>query len=188
MYFICWVRVLVGILPEVSINLPLCDSCWIIYSGGGCRADDFKTDSSFIRWRRSPRFRDPLPNLFQFQQFGPGSWGSPEYFVSTGKILGISILIRSEICYWECSLNEHSQYYALKRTRTSTLFSTRFWVSRVYHFTIKASLKLIVFHEYDIYLVWYMEYMTRVECFYRSVMSYRTESDIKLLRFELSGG
>jgi len=36
--------------------------------------------------------------------------------------------------------------------------------------------------------VWYMEYMTRVECFYQSVMSYRTESDIKLLRFELSGG
>nr|YP_010725432.1 Ycf15 protein [Deinostema violacea]YP_010725449.1 Ycf15 protein [Deinostema violacea]WDY12333.1 Ycf15 protein [Deinostema violacea]WDY12350.1 Ycf15 protein [Deinostema violacea] len=25
-----------------------------------------------------------------------------------------------------CSFNEHSQYYALKRTRTSTLFSTRF--------------------------------------------------------------
>lgn len=55
------------------------------------------------------------------------------------------------------------QYYALKRTRTSTLFSTRFWVSRVYHFTIKASWKWIVFHEYDIYLVWYMEYMTKVE-------------------------
>jgi hypothetical protein len=34
------------------------------------------------------RFRDLLPNLFQF--------------------------------------NEHSPYYALKRTRTSTLFSTRF--------------------------------------------------------------
>ena len=55
------------------------------------------------------------------------------------------------------------QYYALKRTRTSTLFSTRFWVSRVYHFTIKASWKWIVFHEYDIYLMWYMEYMTKVE-------------------------
>lgn len=55
------------------------------------------------------------------------------------------------------------QYYALKRTRTSTLFSTRFWVSRVYHFTTKASWKWIVFHEYDIYLVWYMEYMTKVE-------------------------
>ena len=55
------------------------------------------------------------------------------------------------------------QYYALKRTRTSTLFSTRFWVSRVYHFTIKASWKWIVFNEYDIYLVWYMEYMTKVE-------------------------
>lgn len=86
-----------GEQPEVSINLPLCDSCWIIYSGGGCRADDFQTDSSFIRKRRSPRFRDPLPNLFQFQQLG---LGSPEYFVSTDKILGISILIRSEICYW----------------------------------------------------------------------------------------
>lgn len=34
-----------------------------------------------------------------------------------------------------CSFSEYSQYYALKRTRTSTLFSTRFWVSRVYHFT-----------------------------------------------------
>ena len=56
------------------------------------------------------------------------------------------------------------QYYALKRTRTSTLFSTRFWVSRVYHFTTKASWKWIVFHEYDIYLVWCMEYMTKVEC------------------------
>lgn len=64
---------------------------------------------------------------------------------------------------WECSFNEHSQYYALKRTRTSTLFSTRFWVSRVYHFTTKASWKWIVFHEYDIYLVWCMEYMTKVD-------------------------
>ena len=36
--------------------------------------------------------------------------------------IGISILIRSEIL----EFNEHSQYYALKRTRTSTLFSTRF--------------------------------------------------------------
>ena len=60
--------------------------------------------------------------------------------------------------------NEYSQYYALKRTRTSTLFSTRFWVSRVYHFTTKASWKWIVFHEYDIYLVWCMEYMTKVGC------------------------
>ena len=33
-----------------------------------------------------------------------------------------------------------------------------------------------------------MEYMTKVESFYRSVMSYRPESDIKLLRFALSGG
>lgn len=33
------------------INLPLCDSCWSIYSSGrvGCRADDFKTDYPFIR-------------------------------------------------------------------------------------------------------------------------------------------
>ena len=84
-----------------------------------------------------------------------------------------------------CSFNEHSQYYALKRTRTSTLFSTRFWVSRVYHFTTKASWKWIVFH--DIYLVWCMEYMTKVEYFYWSVMSYRPELDIQLLRFELSG-
>ena len=61
------------------------------------------------------------------------------------------------------------QYYALKRTRTSTLFSTRFWVSRVYHFTIKASWKWIVFHEYDIYLVWCMEYMTKVECWSISI-------------------
>ena len=68
-----------------------------------------------------------------------------------------------------CPFNEHSQYYALKRTRTSTLFSTRFWVSRVYHFTIKASWKWIVFHEYDIYLVWYMEYMTKVECWSISI-------------------
>lgn len=30
--------------------------------------------------------------------------------------------------------------------------------------------------------------MTKVESFYRSVMSYRPESDIKLLRFALSGG
>ncbi|KAI4970295.1 hypothetical protein ZWY2020_001209 [Hordeum vulgare] len=29
-----------------------------------------------------------------------------------------------EYFYGECSLNEHSPYYALKRTRTSTLFST----------------------------------------------------------------
>ena len=62
-----------------------------------------------------------------------------------------------------CLFNEHSQYYALKRTRTSTLFSTRFWVSRVYHFTTKASWKCILFHEYDIYLVWCMEYMTKVD-------------------------
>ena len=87
-----------------------------------------------------------------------------------------------------CSFNEYSQYYALKRTRTSTLFSTRFWVSRVYHFTTKASWKWIVFHEYDIYLVWCMEYMTKVEYFYWLVMSYRPKSDIQLLRFELSGG
>ena len=37
-----------------------------------------------------------------------------------------------------------------------------------------------------------MEYMTKVDgvlgYFYRSVMSYRPESDIKLLRFELSVG
>jgi len=33
-----------------------------------------------------------------------------------------------------------------------------------------------------------MEYMTKVEYFYWSVMSYRPESDIQLLRFELSGG
>ena len=63
-----------------------------------------------------------------------------------------------------CSFNEHSEYYALKRTRTSTLFSTRFWVSRVYHFTTKASWKWIVFHEYDIYLVWCVEYLTKAEC------------------------
>ena len=89
---------------------------------------------------------------------------------------------------WECSFNEHSQYYALKRTRTSTLFSTRFWVSRVYHFTTKASSKWIVFHEYDIYLVWCMEYMIKVECWSISIdRSYRPESDIQLLRFELSG-
>ena len=61
------------------------------------------------------------------------------------------------------------QYYALKRTRTSTLFSTRFWVSRVYHFTTKASWEWIVFHEYDIYLVWCMEYMTKVECWSISI-------------------
>lgn len=76
--------------------------------------------------------------------------------------IGISISIRSELLL-NCSFNEYSQYYALKRTRTSTLFSTRFWVSRVYHFTTKASWNWIVFHEYDIYLVWCMEYMTKVE-------------------------
>nr|YP_001430147.1 hypothetical protein CureCp061 [Cuscuta reflexa]YP_001430155.1 hypothetical protein CureCp070 [Cuscuta reflexa]P32035.1 RecName: Full=Uncharacterized 6.8 kDa protein in trnL 3'region; AltName: Full=ORF 55 [Cuscuta reflexa]CAA47850.1 unnamed protein product [Cuscuta reflexa]CAM98434.1 hypothetical protein [Cuscuta reflexa]CAM98442.1 hypothetical protein [Cuscuta reflexa]prf//2113216D ORF 55 [Cuscuta reflexa] len=32
-----------------------------------------------------------------------------------------------------------------------------------------------------------MEYMKRVEYLYRSVMSYRTQLDIQLLRFELSG-
>ena len=74
------------------------------------------------------------------------------------------------------------QYYALKRTRTSTLFSPRFWVSRVYHFTIKASWKWIVFHEYDIYRMWYMEYMTKVESWSISIdrsYTYRPESDIK---------
>ena len=67
-----------------------------------------------------------------------------------------------KISYWIA--HSMSILYALKRTRTSTLFSTRFWVSRVYHFTTKASWKWFVFHEYDIYLVWCMEYMTRVEC------------------------
>ncbi len=68
----------------------------------------------------------------------------------------------SKISYWIA--HSMSILYALKRTRTSTLFSTRFWVSRVYHFTTKASWKWFVFHEYDIYLVWCMEYMTKVEC------------------------
>lgn len=101
------------------------------------------------------------------------------------QILGISISIRSEICYW---IAHSMSIYALKRTRTSTLFSTRFWVSRVYHFTIKA---WILFHEYDIYIVWYMEYMTKVESWSISIdhrLSYIPESDIKLLRLELSGG
>ena len=92
----------------------------------------------------------------------------------------------SKISYWIA----HSMtiLYALKRTRTSTLFSTRFWVSRVYHFTTKASWKWFVFHEYDIYLVWCMEYITKVECWSISIdRSYRPGSDIQLLRFELSG-
>ena len=145
MYFICWVTG--G--HFTSYNLPLCDSCWSIYSGGGCRADDFKADSPFIRERRWPRFRDPLPNLFQ----------------ESSDRIGIAI----RALLLNCSFNEHSQYYALKRTRTSTLFSTRFWVSRVYHFTTKASWKWIIFHEYDIYLVWCMEYMIKVECWSISI-------------------
>ena len=122
--------------------------------------------------KRTPHSREDRQDfVIPFRTYSKSSDSDrgPEDFVSTDKILGLSILIRSEICYWECSFNEHSQYYALKRTRTSTLFSTRFWVSRVYHFTIKASWKWIVFHEYDIYLMWYMEYMTKVECWSISI-------------------
>lgn len=99
MDFIRWVTLRASILPEVSIlSIYLCVIPVEAYTGRvGCRADDFKGDSPFIRYRRSPRFRDPLPNLFQFQD----------------------LLLN-------CSFNEYSQYYALKRTRTSTLFSTRF--------------------------------------------------------------
>lgn len=43
------------IFPEVSINLPLYDSCGILSSGDGCRADDFKTDSSFSSLDREDR-------------------------------------------------------------------------------------------------------------------------------------
>ena len=49
MYFICWVTGGHFTRGFYCINLPLCDSCWSIYSGGGCRADDFKADSPFIR-------------------------------------------------------------------------------------------------------------------------------------------
>lgn len=54
---------------------------------------------------------------------------------------------------WNCSFNKHSLNYALKRTLTSTPLSTRFGVSRVYHFTIKASLKFIVFHWFSFYII-----------------------------------
>ena len=83
-------------------------SCWIIYSGGRVWGGWFPNGLliDYIISRRSPRFCDPLPNLFQFQELRLGPWGSPEYFVSTDKILFISLLIRSEICYWECSFNE----------------------------------------------------------------------------------
>lgn len=40
--------------------------------------------------------------------------------------IGIDIPIPIRALLLNCSFNEHSQYYALKRTRTSTLFSTRF--------------------------------------------------------------
>lgn len=126
MYFICWVTGGHFTRGFYCINLPLFNSCWSIYSGGGCRADDFKADShSLDREDRQDFVIRCRTYSFQF--------------------------------------NGHSQHYALKRTRTSTLFSTRFWVSRVYHFTTKASWKWIIFHEYDIYLVWCMEYMTKVE-------------------------
>lgn len=49
MYFICWVTGGHFTRGFYCINLPLCDSCWSIYSEGGCRADDFKVDSPFIR-------------------------------------------------------------------------------------------------------------------------------------------
>ena len=49
MYFICWVTGGHFTIGFYCLNLPLCDSCWSIYSGGGCRADDFKADSPFIR-------------------------------------------------------------------------------------------------------------------------------------------
>jgi hypothetical protein len=46
----------------------------------------------------------------------------------------------------------------------------------------------IVFHEYDIYLIYGIYDKGGVlEYFYWSVMSYRSESDIQLLQFELSG-
>lgn len=57
------------------------------------------------------RFRDLLPNLFQFQELGSNR------YINTDSI-------RARLL--NCSFNEHSPYYALKRTRTSTLFSTRF--------------------------------------------------------------
>lgn len=171
MYFICWVTGGHFIRGFYCINLPLCDSCWSIYSGVGAgrtiskrttHSVDREDRQDFVIRRRTYSNSNSLDSA-------RGDHRNTSY----QQILGISISIRSEICYWECSFNEHSQYYALKRTRTSTLFSTRFWVSRVYHFTIKASWKWIVFHEYDIYLVWYMESMTKVESFYWSVVSYR---------------
>lgn len=89
MYFLCWVTGTGGYFTRGFYQSTLCDSCWILYSGGARRADDFQTDS----YRED---RQDFVIRCRFQQLG---LGSPEYFVSTDKILGISILIRSEICY-----------------------------------------------------------------------------------------
>ncbi|KAF9597319.1 hypothetical protein IFM89_017179 [Coptis chinensis] len=63
--------------------------------------------------------------------------GSPNTSVSTDtRYINIDS-IRDLLL--NCSFNEHSRYYALKRTRTSTLLARDFESRRVYHFTIKAS-------------------------------------------------
>lgn len=168
MYFICWVTGGHFTRGFYCINLPLFDSCWSIYSGG--RTISKRTPYSLDR-------EDHQDFVIRCRTYSNSKISNQFWYTDSIRDLLLN-----------CSFNEHSEYYALKRTRTSTLFSTRFWVSRVYHFTTKASWKWIVFNEYDIYVVWCMEYMTKVEYFYWSVMSYRPESDIQLLRFELSGG
>lgn len=101
----------------------------------------------------------------------------------------ISLLIRSEICYWECSFYELNimPWRGLEPPRSLA----RDFESRVSTISPSRhlSIKWIVFHEYDTYLMSYIPYMTKVECWSISIdRSYRPESDIKLLRFSLSRG
>ena len=174
MYFICWVMGTGGYFTRGFYQSTL---VWFLLKhilGGWVQGGRFSI------WKQTPHSLDREDHqdlVICCRTYSNSKSSDRNRYINTDSI-------RAPLL--NCPFNEHSQYYALKRTRTSTLFSTRFWVSRVYHFTTKASWKWIVFHEYDIYLVWCMEYMTRVEYLYWSVMLYRPELDIQLLRFELS--
>ena len=98
MYFICWVTGGHFTRGFYCINLPLFNSCWSIYSGGGCRADDFKADSHSLD--REDRQDFVIRCRTYSNSNSSDSDRGDRRNTSYQQILGISISIRSEISYW----------------------------------------------------------------------------------------